>query len=161
LPEEGAEFRLIPDEATRAALAKFVGVLAVPRLEVQFKVTPSADGGASIEGTLDATVTQECGVSLEPFDNKVSEKIALRFAPEGSALTTADIPEDEIDAEPPEQLENGALDLAAVAAEFLALGIDPYPRRPGAVFQSPDTGAKPSAFAALEQLKRSKDRENG
>lgn len=161
LPEEGAEFQLEPDEATRAALAKFAGVLAVPRFEALLKVTPAADGSASVEGTLNAAVTQQCGVSLEPFDNTVSEIIALRFAPEGSVLAAADIPEDEIDVEPPEQLENGTLDLATVAAEFLALGVDPYPRKPGAVFQSPDTGAQPSAFAALEQLKRSKDRENG
>lgn len=160
LPEEGAEFRLEPDDATRAALANFVGVLAVLRLSAVFQVTPSADGGASVEGSLEATVTQECGLTLEPFDNSVSEPIALRFAPEGSAIAMPGKPDDELDFDPPDVIENGTLDLAVIATEFLALGVDPYPRKPGAVFQSPEPDAKSSAFAALEQLKRGKDAKN-
>ena len=31
----------------------------------------------------------------------------------------------------PEPLVGGAVDLGAVATEFLVLGIDPYPRKPG------------------------------
>lgn len=161
LPEEGAEFRLEPDEAARAELGKFTGVIAVPRLTATFQVRPSADGGAAVEGMLDATVTQQCGVSLEPFDNKVSEAISLQFAPEGVSAPAAALPEDELDLDPPDTLENGTLDLAAVAAEFLALGIDPYPRKPGATFQPPEEGAKASAFAVLEKLKRGQGDGNG
>jgi uncharacterized metal-binding protein YceD (DUF177 family) len=157
LPEEGAKFHLEPDEAARAELAKFVGVIAVPRLNASFQVKPAVGGGAAVEGLLDATVTQQCGVTLEPFDNKVSEAISLRFAAEGGA--SAGIPEDELGADP-DVLENGTLDLAAVATEFLALGIDPYPRKPGAVFEPPEESVKASAFAALEQLKRGKGKEN-
>lgn len=157
LPEDGAEFRLQADEATRVELAKFVGVIAVPRLNASFQVKPAADGGAAVDGLLDATVTQQCGVTLEPFDNKVSEAISLRFTPEGGA--PGGISEDEFDTGP-DTLENGMLDLAAVTSEFLALAIDPYPRKPGAVFQPPEEGGKASAFAALEQLKRGKGNEN-
>ena len=32
------------------------------------------------------------------------------------------------------------VDLGAVATEFLLLGIDPYPRKPGAVFEAPPAG---------------------
>ena len=39
--------------------------------------------------------------------------------------------------DPPEVLHDGAVDLGAVATEFLLLGIDPYPRKPGAVFDAP------------------------
>ena len=35
--------------------------------------------------------------------------------------------------EGPETLHGGVVDLGAVATEFLILGIDPYPRKPGAV----------------------------
>jgi hypothetical protein len=57
-------------------------------------------------------------------------------------------------------LIGGAVDLGAIATEFLMLGIDPYPRAPGAVFEPPaadDRGGGP--FAALAALKR-KDRES-
>ena len=59
------------------------------------------------------------------------------------------------DEEPPEPLIGGKLDLGAIATEFLILGIDPYPRKPGAQFSPPkadDAGAHP--FAALEALKK-------
>ena len=47
------------------------------------------------------------------------------------------------------------IDLGAIATEFLILAIDPYPRKPGAVFQSPSAG-EPAAhpFAALAALKK-------
>ena len=48
------------------------------------------------------------------------------------------------------------VDLGAVASEFLLLGIDPYPRKPGVKFEPPpragDAAAHP--FAALEALKK-------
>ncbi|HEY2758922.1 MAG TPA: DUF177 domain-containing protein, partial [Pseudolabrys sp.] len=57
--------------------------------------------------------------------------------------------------EPPEPLMNGKVDLGALAAEFLILGIDPYPRKAGVQFAPPkaeDGGEHP--FAALESLKK-------
>jgi hypothetical protein len=59
------------------------------------------------------------------------------------------------DDEPPEPLRDGKLDLGAIATEFLLLGIDPYPRKPGVEFapvKTDDASAKP--FAALEALKK-------
>ena len=61
-----------------------------------------------------------------------------------------------LDAEdPPEPLRDGVVDLGAVATEFLLLGIDPYPRKPGVVFDAPTT-SDPSGhpFAALAALKK-------
>ncbi len=161
LPEHGAEFTLVPDEAARASLAKLAGVIAMPQMTAEFQVTPAFDGGATLEGSLEATVTQECVVTLERFDNKVSERISLRFAPEGSAVAVAETDGDNLDSDPPDELTNGALDLAAVAAEFLVLGVDPYPRKPGAEFKAPEAGERPSAFAALEQLKLGKGEGKG
>ena len=47
------------------------------------------------------------------------------------------------------------VDLGAVATEFLLLGIDPYPRKPGAVFDAPPAGDPSShPFAALAALKK-------
>ena len=57
--------------------------------------------------------------------------------------------------DPPEVIRNGSVDLAAVATEFLLLGIDPYPRKPGVVFDPPvreDPSSNP--FAALAALKK-------
>ena len=37
----------------------------------------------------------------------------------------------------PEPLIGGVVDLGAIATEFLILGLDPYPRKPGVVFEPP------------------------
>ena len=57
--------------------------------------------------------------------------------------------------EPPEPLQDGVVDLGAVATEFLLLGIDPYPRKPDAVFDAPPAGdPADKPFAALAALKK-------
>jgi hypothetical protein len=156
LPPDGIEVELVPDADTRAALARHVGVLAVPELVARFKITPDGRGGAEVHGNLAATVQQTCVVTLEPFDNPVAERITVRFAP-AAAISSAARSVEMSGEDLPDPLVGGVFDLAAVATEFLALAIDPYPRKPGAVFEPPAEGARgagESAFAALGKLKR-------
>ena len=42
---------------------------------------------------------------------------------------------DEETPDPPEPIENGIIDLGRVATDALYLAVDPYPRKPGAVFE--------------------------
>jgi hypothetical protein len=55
-----------------------------------------------------------------------------------------------------EPLLDGTVDLGALATEFLILGVDPYPRKPGVAFEAPtpeaDAGTHP--FAALAALQK-------
>jgi uncharacterized metal-binding protein YceD (DUF177 family) len=160
LPPDGKEFELVPDESAREELARQAGVLAVPKLVARLNVRPEGRAGAAVDGTLEATVRQMCVVSLEPFDNPVQETVSLRFAsPETLPVDTA--PVVEVGGEdPPEPLVDGKLDLASVIGEFLTLSVDPYPRRPGAVFAPPgedSAGKETSAFAALAKLKLDKN----
>jgi uncharacterized metal-binding protein YceD (DUF177 family) len=154
LPEAGMDFELVPDADAREALAQHANVIAVPKLAAQLHVTPDGRGGATVEGLLRAAVTQNCVVTLESFDNPIEETISLRFAP---PEMIEPVPEGLVDigaADPPDPLVNGTLDLAAVIGEFLALAVDPYPRKPGAVFEPPaEAAGRDSPFAALEQLK--------
>jgi hypothetical protein len=64
------------------------------------------------------------------------------------AESDADIPD------PPEPIVNGVIDLGRVATDALYLAIDPYPRRPDAVFEPPVVAADPAdhPFAALKAL---------
>jgi uncharacterized metal-binding protein YceD (DUF177 family) len=156
LPLEGEEFNLVPDAATRAELARLAGVLAVPSLEANLHVAPDGGGGAIVRGPLRGVVTQECVVTLEPFDNPISEEIFVRFAPPDSIAEESDRSIDFGSEDPPDPLVGGAFDLADVVAEFLSLAVDPYPRKPGAVFAAPEgikAGKESSPFAALEKLK--------
>ena len=55
----------------------------------------------------------------------------------------------------PEPLVGNAIDLGAIATEFLILGLDPYPRKPDVVFETPPAGDEPAhPFAALAGLKK-------
>jgi uncharacterized metal-binding protein YceD (DUF177 family) len=151
LPEEGATLKLVPNEAERAALARYVGVLAVPSLIADLKVLPDGKGGVEIAGDVLATVRQTCVVTLEPFDNTVNEHIELRFLPEGAA---GSLIEEDDQNDPADVIRNGVIDLGALVTEFLSLGVDPYPRKPGATFAPPEPANEGgSPFAALAKLK--------
>jgi uncharacterized metal-binding protein YceD (DUF177 family) len=164
LPADGAEFELAPNAADRAVLAAHAGVDAIPALTARLQVRPEGNGAVTVEGSLQATVTQTCVVTLEAFDNAIAETISMRFAPPGANAGEAQGSiGPELD-EPPDPLEGETLDLAAVVAEFLVLAVDPYPRKPGAVFefpeeQEPDSGASP--FSALAKLKGGAGDKNG
>jgi len=58
-------------------------------------------------------------------------------------------------ADPPDEIVNGRIDLGALTAEFLALGLDPYPRKPGVSFdETAASDRSDSPFAGLERLRR-------
>ncbi len=62
------------------------------------------------------------------------------------------------DEDPPEPLVGGSIDLGALAVEAVALGLDPFPRKPGAEPVDLTIGdAGESPFAALAALKRTPD----
>jgi hypothetical protein len=107
-------------------------------------------------------VGQTCVVTLEPIESEVSETIDLAFSPTVGAAAMPESGETVMtfsEAEPPEPLVGGSVDLGAIATEFLMLGIDSYPRKPGAVFEVPAHEAEggegaASPFAALAALRK-------
>ncbi len=63
----------------RAALAKTDGILAIGALEAEFK-TAREGKYIRVTGKVRARVTQECVVTLEPFDTDITEDVDVRFA---------------------------------------------------------------------------------
>ena len=61
------------------------------------------------------------------------------------------------DFHPPDPIIGGQIDLGALVAEFLALGLDPHPRKPGVEFEKPrnpaDEDNVESPFSKLQALK--------
>jgi uncharacterized metal-binding protein YceD (DUF177 family) len=157
--ETGRHFDLSADEPARAAIAKLAGLRTLPRLQAAFDVALRGSGGLRVVGRVSATVGQTCVVTLEPVENEIDEDVDLVFAPAEASAMGEPIGVAAEDA--PEALVNGTVDLGAVAVEFLILGIDLYPRKPGAVFEAPPTGdgsARP--FAALAALKKGQGRQD-
>jgi len=166
VPETGRHLDLVASEAERAEIAALAGLRALDRLEATFDVSRRGDG-LHVSGRVRAEVGQTCVVTLEPLGNTVEEDIDLTFSP--SAPSDRDevlVVPSEAGAEPPEPLEGGEVDLAALAVEFLMLGIEPYPRKPGAKFETamagdPAAEAASHPFAALAALKRRDDAGGG
>jgi uncharacterized metal-binding protein YceD (DUF177 family) len=158
IPETGKRVEIAANAATREAVAKALGLLEVPRLDAVFELTRHGNGGAKVVAQISATVRQTCIVTLEPIENEIRETADLMFLPQPEAATaTLDHGQMSLQAdEPPEPLRDGQFDLGTIALEFLILGIDPYPRRPGARFKSPVSASDPTEhpFAGLEALKK-------
>lgn len=152
--EMGEHFDLAADAAVRSALARLAGLRELPRLEASFDVSRRGADGLHVAGVVSATVGQNCVVTLEPLVNEIHETVDLVFLPRQAAdAPDADGAPAERKWNDPEPLIGGAVDLGAIATEFLFLGIDPYPRKPGAVFEPlPDRQPDAGPFAALAKL---------
>jgi len=162
IPETGLHVDLDADAGVRAAVANAAAVSEVPQLGAGFDVALHGRDGLRVVGTVSGRVRQTCVVTLEPIENAVEEEVDLVFMPPSALPPAAHEVNLGADAvEPPEPLIDGVVDLGAVATEFLMVSIDPYPRKPGAVFEPPmsaDVSSQP--FAALGAL-RSRGEQSG
>ena len=160
IPETGLHVDLEADEGVRTAVAAAAGVNDVAQLQAGFDLVRHGRDGLHVVGTVSARVHQTCVVTLDPIENEIEESVDLVFVPPsalGPVAHEVNLGAEAV--EPPEPLVDGVIDLGAVATEFFILGIDPYPRKPDAVFEPPrsaDAGSHP--FAALAALRSGRDR---
>jgi uncharacterized metal-binding protein YceD (DUF177 family) len=153
LPSEPLARAIEADAEERAALAKLNRLPAIAKLAATFTLRRLGRDGARVTGVVRAEFTQICVVSIEPFPATLDEEVDVRFAPPDEKREERRgefIAFDEED--PPDPIVDGVIDLGALAAEFFALALDPYPRKPGVSFTPPaeqdETG---SPFAALSR----------
>jgi uncharacterized metal-binding protein YceD (DUF177 family) len=159
VPDSGLHLALEADEEVRGRLVVLAGVLGVLQLGVIADVMRHGEG-LRAAGRVTARVIQTCVVTLEPIENVVDEAFDVLFVPPDVAGAAPAGPDPEEVDDTREPLVDGAADLGAVATQFFLLGIDPYPRKPGAAFASPaEDRAADNPFASLERLK-GRDREH-
>jgi Large ribosomal RNA subunit accumulation protein YceD len=160
VPETGLHRDIVAGQAVCDAVAEVGGLRAVLSVEASFDVTPKGGGRFHVGGRVRARIGQTCVVTLEPMETDIDEPIDLVFAPPEQIPQMATLVEEASQGDgqtpdPPEPIENGAIDLGRLATDALYLGVDPYPRKPNAVFQplveAPDPEDHP--FAALKALK--------
>src|SRR6185437_7077702 len=158
IPETGRHIELEAPEDVCEAVARLGTLRTLSRLSAQFDLTPRG-AGVHVSGRVEARVGQTCVVTLEPIESAIAETIDLVFAPAaGSQKVKGKDAKKGVKAarsadDGPDPLIGGVVDLGAVAVEFLLLGIDPYPRKEGANFSSPQSGESDSPpCAALEAL---------
>lgn len=157
ITETGRRVTVEADAAARGALAGALGVDSVQRAGATFDLSAWGRDGVHVAGRVTATVSQSCVVTLEPVVNEISEDVDVDFAPEPAAVAR---PKSEEEApssiEGPDPLVGDSIDVGALATEYLILGVDPHPRKPGIAFDAPkaEDAAEGSPFAALAALKK-------
>ena len=160
IPEIGLSRELVADQTTRETMARIASLREIFSARATFDVKPESGGKVHVTGKLNARIGQTCVVTLDPIENEIEEVIDLMFAPSDQIVERADREEEEgesgIEAEHQlEPIENGVIDLGRLATDILYLAIDPYPRKPGAVFEPHIKSDDPEdhPFASLKDLK--------
>ncbi len=133
--EEGENvIKIDASDEERAKLARRFGIQKIDRLiaSVQLEVDKKKTK-IHLTGELDADVTQECVVTLQPVENQIESAFERNFSDspdlegEPEEIDLGTVGEDE----PPEPILDGKIDIGEIIAEQLALEIDPFPRVPG------------------------------
>jgi hypothetical protein len=146
IPKEGQSITIEANAAERRALAARYKLPAIAVLSASLSVNREAGGVVRVTGAVHGELTQICVVSLDPFPATVDEDIDVRFAPRsegGAPRRPSEAPHasSTADEDEPDPIVEGKIDLGALAAVFVALGVDAYARNPGA---SVDPSLEPS-----------------
>jgi len=159
VPDTGLHRDIEAGPAARAAMAELAGLREILSASASLDVTPKGRGRFQVEGRVQARIGQTCVVTLDPIDSEIDETVDVMFAPSEQIPHLADLAHEAIASEAeitdgPEPIVDGVIDLGRLATDVLLLAIDPYPRKPGAVFEPEVATADPDdhPFAALKTL---------
>jgi len=154
------KLRLEPTEEQRNAIAKQLGLVSLEALTAEVFLTSWLDG-AEVSGVLRARVVQTCSATADDFETPIDARFDLRVLPANSQNAPqeeyGDVGIDPDGDEPPDVLEGEKVDVSGYVIEHLALELDPFPRKPGAVFVQPPEPVEISPFSALKSLKAKGD----
>jgi len=138
----------------RKRIAKRLDLVDLARFEADVLLTGWLDG-ARLTASWSADLVQACCVTLEDLPVQVTGRFDIRLLPAQSPNaphTETETVIDPLAEDPPDVLEGDIVPLADYLIEHLALELDPFPRKPGAVFVAPPEPAVITPFAALKAL---------
>lgn len=160
LPQNSAtSFEIRPSGDALKELAQDYGILGLRKLRFTGDIMASGKRDWRLDGTLGATLVQECVVSLEPVTTRIDVPVHRVFV---ASFQEPDEPEAEMDSDDSQEPLGAEISPYDVMLEALGLAIPPYPRKDGAelgeavyaevgVTPMRDEDAKP--FAGLAGLK--------
>jgi hypothetical protein len=158
LPQNGTRVDLVAEKAQRMELAREHELLEVTSFKIDATVTKWNRNGVKVTGLVEASILQECVVTLEPLGAKISEEFEQVYLPRTSKLGREGFDiggEIVLDAEGPDSPETftgDTIDVGALAEEFFALAIDLYPRKSGVAVQVSDEEPETADNPLRDQL---------
>ncbi|HJM49104.1 MAG TPA: DUF177 domain-containing protein [Alphaproteobacteria bacterium] len=153
---DGRSFEFVAEAAECRALAARLNIVALESLSatVRAERLPQTRG-MRLHIHFLADVVQSCVVTLEPIAARIDERFAADFVPErtagGNHTDQSEVTFSVDDEEPSEVLQHGKADVGTLIAEHLALALEPYPRRPGVVFEVADVDQDDTAVGVDEE----------
>jgi uncharacterized metal-binding protein YceD (DUF177 family) len=165
LSATATDVRVTADAGALEALAALWNVREVKALTAELQVARWKKDGVRLKGRVTADIVQDCVVTLDPVESRIDEPVEATFVPDGSRLARALASENAemvLDPEAPDLPDvfvGDTIDIGETVAEHAALGIDPYPKKPGVAFgahiESTEADDKrPNPFAALKDWKK-------
>jgi uncharacterized metal-binding protein YceD (DUF177 family) len=163
-----SRFDLTPNSKMRSAIAAYLGITAISKLQFTGMISPKGRHDFALEAVLTAVVEQPCAVSLEPVVTNLREDVLRVYLakwefPTGDEM---EVPDDDTT-----EALGEVIDVGHVAVEALALALPPFPRAEGAVLEVSEFTAPGTAplrdsdlrpFAGLAALKAKLEKpENG
>lgn len=161
------------NEKERAALAERFELIAINSLKATLTTTTAGNGEVTLRGPMHADIVQRCVATLEPVPETIEDEVEVLFSPHVSEDDLPSNPDDLDDLseeellallDQPEPLVDGKIDVGEVVAQFLAVAMDPYPRKDGAkvadVVTPEDEEERPNPFAKLADLKDKLEKKN-
>lgn len=136
-------------EDERADLARRFAVESISKAQADLTLARES-GTIHVTGQFYCTITQNCVVTLEPFDTELSEAVEGWFADKENRVSFAAAKKErevvkshaevEIldESEDPEAIIEGRIDLGELVAQHISLTIPLYPRKDGVKYEVGD-----------------------
>ncbi len=152
-------YRLNADEKQRTYIAEIYQIPGVKSFSAELRVkNQHKQHRLEVSGIADAELEQTSVISLENFIKPYHAEFTVVY---DTQMTAKDLKELELefDDDIPDIVEDGKIDLAAIAMEQIALIIDDFPRQKNETFNfksefDEETTKAQNPFAVLAQLKK-------
>jgi uncharacterized metal-binding protein YceD (DUF177 family) len=156
IPSKGLQMQLKADATQREALARRFDILGVDSLSAECRLTLLAGGPmVQVKGTILAVVQQSCVVTQASLKQSMRVPFSLEFAPASMVEENVELTLE--DADPPDVILEGKIDVGEAVAQQLALALDALPEGRKALL---DRTEPKNPFAALAGLSNSTSKDD-
>jgi len=133
IPRAGIEEKIIAKPSERDALAIRLNIISLKRFETIITVEHEKANMFSVKGGIYAELSQKCIVTLEKVNETIRDNFDILMAPDYILKKQNN---ENIELEEVEPIYNGVMDLGEIATQYLAMSINQYPRKEGAVWEA-------------------------
>lgn len=168
VPGRGLRFCQVATPDQRDAFAAQAQVPGCDHVSCELEIVRNG-GGFSVEGEVRARLTLACGVTLDPVPQEIIEQVSVEFRHDAGSIArdpNTDLDFDALEADDPEPILAGVLDIGAYVGDVIVTEIDLFPRAPDADMDQTEAGQGSvdeavSPFAALAQLRSGAHSDDG